>query len=92
MIVINLTTEKRLFNEYDKAYPVGGENSTWCYADANILHDTLGNIQCARDKGHTGPHRRYTDVKLYLWYDKEDAEKERVLEVCVKLGVVPVEE
>ena len=82
--MIRINGDKSKMDLYDVAYPMTMHgNDDRCKAP----HD---NFYCSREKGHSGPHR-YRGSSLFLWYDEVHEEEERVLNVCVRLGVIPRE-
>lgn len=76
-------TDSKAQEVFSKEYKVGNTEKEWC------LHQSSPrSVQCSRDKGHSGPHR-YRAAHLWLWYDEGHEAEEQVLEVCVRLGVIP---
>lgn len=68
---------------FNRAFPVDSNTKTWCRSRLNM------HIDCSRQKHHTGPHRRLSGMSLHFWYDEGHEREEQLLEVCVRLGVVP---
>jgi hypothetical protein len=88
VIRIKADTEAGKFQKFSLKFPAELDFRDWC---GRSIPDSKSKIECSRTKGHTGPHRRYEQQALHLWYDEGHDREERLLTIFVRLDLDPTD-
>lgn len=89
MIKINYENDREKADRFSHRFEVGDDYTKWCGALPDEESPERLEYGCSRRRFHTGPHRRFSNPYLHLWYDSGHEEEERVLEMCVQLDTPP---